>query len=323
MLVRRLAQLALAAAAALAAWSVLETLRALQPQFPSYPFYTTVYGTLSGLIFGAFLGCGEAIGTRSAVRVAKCASMGGLLGVIGGGIGFLAALKIVGLVGAHLVGNPHLIQMVAMPLAGGAGWAVMGAFIGAAARSGSARGAAVGALGGLVGALPGGLLVEYEWLWFPSFPFLHLVGLLLFGVSVVLARALLEKRFSFGVLRILGGPLKRREYLLTQGETVIGASSRCDIVIPFTGEAAAATRDATRPPVRGYRNIAETHCRIVAKGRDLFIAPLGGDVVVNGTRLDAQTKGGERESRSSGTEIFLKFDDVVACGTVCFLYKRG
>ena len=77
------------------------------------------------------------------------------------------------------------------------------------------------------------------------------------------------------------------------------------------------SRDALR------RDLADRHCRLVVRGRDLFIEPLGGVVRVNDQRLadgSEETHDGAQDGRTPGTA--LKFDDVVACGAAKFLYKR-
>ena len=320
-LIRRLIQLALGIAAGLATWPVMESLVHLQVYFPSYLSYSVVSGALFGLIFGAFLGGADGIIASHTRRIVLGSVTGGLIGASGGAIGFLAAQGLLFLVGEYLIGNLHLVENIATPVARAIGWAVLGAWVGAAAgiRSTSARKIAIGALGGFVGGILGGGAIEYGRLLFPALPVAHLAGLLLLGILIGLAYAYVERRLSFGVFRVLNGPFKSREYILNQRKMVIGSRARCDILIP-------AGKSGPRAELRtggaaGYREVAGAHCRLVARGRDLFIEPMEGIVRVNDESLTGkQSAESEPTARESGAP--LKFDDIVACGSVKFLYKR-
>lgn len=323
MLMRRLIQLALGIAAGLATWPVMEALVQLQERFPSYLAYAVVSGALFGLLFGAFLGGAEGIIASNSRRIVSGSVTGGIIGAAGGALGFLAAQGLLFVVGEYLLGNLHQVQHIAMPITRAVGWAVLGGCVGAAGglRSVSGRKTGIGASGGFLGGLLGGAAVEYGRLFFPAFPVAHLVGLLLLGVLIGLAYAFVEKRLSFGVFRLLNGPFKSREYILNQRRIVIGSRSRCDIPLPPLSPE---PKERSRTRVaRGYRDVAATHCRLVARGRDLFIEPLEGLVRVNDQRLVAEETGGEgRGARKAGRPTPLKFDDVIACGAAKFLYKR-
>ncbi len=320
-LIRRLIQLALGIAAGLAAWPVMEGLVHLQVFFPSYLAYSVVSGALFGLIFGAFLGGADGIIASHPRRIVLGSAAGGLVGAAGGAIGFLAAQGLLFLVGEYLVGNLHLVESIGTPLARALGWAVLGACVGAAAgiRSTSPRKIAIGALGGFVGGILGGAAIEYGRLFFPALPVVHLVALVLLGVLIGLAYAVVERRLSFGIFRVLNGPFKSREYILNQRKMVIGSDARCDIPIP--AQKSALPESASAGSSAGYREVAGAHCRLVARGRDLFIEPMEGIVRVNDERLAGrQAADSQPTAREWGAA--LKFDDIVACGAVKFLYKR-
>ncbi len=336
MFIRRLIQLALGLAAGLAAWPLMEALIHWEIHFAGYLVFSVVSGGLFGLIFGAFLGGAEGIIASRARRIAIGSAVGGVVGAGGGAVGFLVAQGILFVTGEYLIGNVRNLQRIGVPVARAVGWAVLGAFVGAAAgvQSFSLRKVGIGALGGFLGGFFGGAAVEYGRVFFPGFPLAHLVGLLLLGVLIGLAYAFVERRLSFGVFRVLNGPFKTREYILNQRRMIIGSRARCDIPLPSRA------RGAQRAPlgsseygtVRGYREVAEAHCRLVARGRDLFIEPIDGVVRVNDERIAGGTAPRSRaDSADSSDESTrgarpegkpLKFDDVVACGGVKFLYKR-
>lgn len=322
MLIRRLIQVALGIAGALAAWPIMESLVHLQTGFSGYLMYSVVSGVVFGLVFGAFLGSADGIIASRRRRIVAGASVGGAVGAGGGALGFLVAQALLFLVGEYLLANSHSVRYIALPLARAVGWAVLGACVGSAAgvRALSWRKIGIGTLGGFVGGLLGGAAVEYGTLLYPAFPIAQLVGLVVFGVLIGLSYALVERRLSFGIFRVLNGPFKSREYILNQRRLIIGSESRCDIPLPVRSLGAGAGRVSPAP---GYRDIADQHCRLVVHGRDLFIEPVNGVVRVNDEPLvdrGQETHEAHYGTRDAGTA--LKFDDVVACGSVKFLFKR-
>ncbi|HUX14435.1 MAG TPA: FHA domain-containing protein [Spirochaetia bacterium] len=306
LLIRRIIQLALGIAAGLATWPVMESVIRLQVHFPGYLLYTVASGALFGLIFGAFLGSADGIIASRDRRIAAGIAAGGLVGAAGGAFGFLVAQGVLFVVGEYLVGNQFEVRAFAMPIARAVGWAVLGAGVGAASgiRSVSGRKVAIGALGGFIGGLLGGAAVEYGRLLFPDAAVVHLIGLLLLGILIGLAYAFVEKRLSFGVLRMLNGPFKSREFILNQRKITIGSLPRCDIPLPAT------EKGGPGDSRNGYRGIAGLHCRMLVSGRDLFIQALDGEVRIN----DQPVK---KDPASP-----LKFDDVVACGSAKLIYRR-
>ncbi len=306
LLIRRIIQLALGTAAGLATWPIMESVIHLQIYFSGYLLYTVASGALFGLIFGAFLGSADGIIASSSRRIATGFAAGGLVGAAGGALGFLVAQGVLFVVGEYLVGNQFDVRAFAMPIARSVGWAILGAGVGAASgiRSVSSRKVGIGALGGFAGGLLGGAAVEYGRLLFPEAAVVHLVGLLLLGILIGLAYAFVERRLSFGVLRMLNGPFKSREFILNQRNITIGSLPGCDIPLP------SAEKGDPGSGRKGYRGIAGLHCRMVVNGRDLFIHAVDGEVRIN----DQPTK------REPGSP--LKFDDVVACGTAKLIYRR-
>jgi hypothetical protein len=304
--IRRIIQIALGIAAGLATWPLMESLIHLQVYFHGYLLYSVASGALFGLIFGAFLGSADGIIASRTRRMVTGGAASGTIGAAGGALGFLIAQGVLFVVGEYMIGNVFDVRTIAMPIARAVGWAVLGACVGAASgiRSVSGRKVGIGALGGFVGGLLGGAAVEYGRLLFPDAAVVHLVGLLLLGILIGLAYAFVEKRLSFGVFRVLNGPFKSREFILNQRKITIGTLPRCDIPLPLAGNG---DKGGTR---KGYRNIADTHCRLVVSGRDLFIQAVDGDVRINDQLL----------TKEPGAP--LKFDDVVACGSAKFIFRR-
>jgi hypothetical protein len=289
---RKTLQIVLGATAGLFAWPLMEGLIAFLSLFPDYLSYTAVSGAVFGLAYGAFLGSAEGIAAARTRRILTGALWGALAGVIGGAAGFLFGQGLLFVAGEYLSTNARITETFALPLARAAGWAVLGLFVGTASgfHSGSARKCGIGALGGVIGGLVGGALIEFGLVFFPGSPVVRALGLSVFGALLGLSFALVERRLSFGVMRVLNGRLKGREYLLNQRRTTIGEYPRCDI------------------PVSTYRAVAPVHATILRRGRDLLIESVAGPLTVNEEKT--------AEARP------LKYDDVVACGSIHFILRR-
>lgn len=322
MYIRRLIQLALGIAGGLAAWPVMELLIHVQSRFSGYLAYTAASGAIFGLLFGAFLGGAEGIIASRTRRTVIGALTGGLIGAAGGAFGFVVGQGLLFLIGDRLAATTTDIARIALPVGRAVGWGILGACVGAAGgiRSVSGRKILIGALGGFVGGIFGGAAVEYGRLLFVAAPAARLIGLLLLGALIGFAYAWVEKRLSFGVFRILNGPYKSREFILNQRRMTIGTLTRCDIPVPGPAGSGPKGADGVRGSGsgsgrgRGYRGVEPTHCRVLVKGRNLYLQPVQGAV-----RLNDESVSGEGENRGNP----LKFDDVVACGEVKFLYMRG
>ncbi len=325
MYIRRLIQLGLGIAGGLAAWPLMELMIHVQGSFSGYLGYTAASGAIFGFIFGAFIGGAEGIIASRGRRILTGTLAGALIGAAGGALGFVTGQGVLFLVGDRIAATTIDIQRVALPVGRAIGWAILGACVGAAGgiRSIAGRKILIGALGGFVGGIAGGAVVEYGRLLFVAAPAARLVGLILLGALIGLAYAWIEKRLSFGVFRILNGPYKSREFILNQRKMTIGTLSRCDIPLPAPDGRPTAEGKKQPPPLasspkagraRGYRGVEPTHCRVLVRGRNLYLQPVQGAV-----RLNDEKVTGEGETRGNP----LKFDDVIACGEVKFLYMRG
>ena len=113
-----------------------------------------------------------------------------------------------------------------LPVSRAVAWAVLGLFVGAGegARSRSPRKIGVGVLGGALGGLVGGALLEYSRLLLPVPAVSRLIGLVILGVAIAFFYGLIERGFAAGVLRVLNGRLKGKEFLINQRRSRIGSS---------------------------------------------------------------------------------------------------
>jgi hypothetical protein len=293
-LARRLIILALGLLGGIAAWPLAELILYFQSGFPSYLAFLLPLGAAVGLVVGAFFGAAEGITSRIKSRIPRGMLVGALIGLLGGAVGALAGQAALWLIGGIFLLSYRDMQWVVLPVSRAIGWAVLGIFVGAAegVRARSPKKILVGVLGGLVGGLLGGAALEYSRILLPHFAFSRLLGLVILGLAIGLFYGLIEQGMSFGVLRILVGDLKGKEFLLNQRRMRIGRSPRAEIALPT------------------YTDLAEVQADIRIRKGEPVLANLDSDypVLVNEEKV--------REKK-------LKLGDVIKVGSAKIFYKHG
>jgi hypothetical protein len=286
--------LALGVAGGLAVWPIAEEMLTLQKSFGSYLVFLAALGALVGLIMGAVFGAAEGITSRVRERIPSGVFFGAVVGLAGGAIGLVAGQAALWLIGGIFLATYSDFQWVVLPVSRALGWAVLGMFVGAGEgiRALSAKKAAVGVLGGFVGGLAGGFILEYLRLLVPGLPVFRLLGLVVLGAAIAAFYGIIERGMSMGVLRILTGELRGKEYLLTQRRVRIGRSRRNEIAL------------------RSYEGMADVQAQIMARRGEPVIVNRepGTPLLVNELRV---------------TERVLKFGDVIKVGPAKFYYKYG
>jgi hypothetical protein len=285
--IRRIIIIILGLLAGLTAWPLLELILVYQTLFPGYFLFSLSQGAVFGMVLGAFLGSGEGLTSRNSGKIIRGSATGLLVGLCGGMIGFTAGQ---GLLFALLQRGGGSF---ALPLARGISWTLLGLTAGMVEgiRAKSLKKCGFGALGGILGGIAGGAAIELLGSRFPGLIFVRLAALLIFGFFVALFYALLERGFSVGVLRVLNGPLRGKEYSISQNRIHLGSDAKNDIT------------------ATGYRKIMPRHGTFRLKGKDLFIKPAAEDarILVNEEAL----KG----------EQLLKYGDVLELGDVKLLFR--
>ncbi len=218
----------------IAAWPAAELVLYFQGTFPSYLAFLALLGAVVGALMGAFFGAAEGITSRIKVRIPTGLLLGALVGCIGGAAGALVGQAALWLIGGIFFLSYRDTQWVVLPVSRAIGWAVLGVFVGAGegVRALSPKKIAVGVIGGFLGGIVGGFALEYSRLLLPGFAFFRLVGLVILGLAIGFFYGLIEQGMSLGVLRILAGELKGKEFLLTEKRIRIGRSPRNEIALP-------------------------------------------------------------------------------------------
>ena len=277
--------------AGLAAWPISEIVLVFQPKFPSYLLFSSCLGMVFGGIMGGFLGSSEGITLSIRPKIASGIIAGTLIGIIGGALGFLIGQGSLLITSEMLFYSNKSFQSFGVPISRVVGWTFLGLFIGIVegVRALSWTKIKVGVLGGSVGGLLGGVALEYLRINHSDLNVARLIGLLILGALIGLFYGLFEKGLSQGVLKLLNGKLKGKEYLLVQKTIKIGTSGKADIQL------------------LGYTDVGEIHAGLKLKKSEIYLS-----------RLDPKKRVLVNENRI--TEHQLKFEDVVQIGSAKFLF---
>ncbi len=292
LLMRRLIIIILGILAGIAAWPVAELILIYQADFPSYFVFITVLGAVFGMIMGLFFGSGEGITSSVKSRVKRGMLTGTLIGFLGGIIGFLAGQAALLLIGGYLMRSYKSFNSIGLPVSRAIGWAFLGVFIGMVEgfRAGSLKKIIIGIIGGLLGGLLGGLALEYSKYLFPQVVYSRLVGLIILGFLLGLFYGIIEKGLSFGVLRVLNGKLRGKEFLINQNRIRIGRSDKNDITLAQ------------------YENISDSHAVVKIKRGEAILANLDPKIPVF-------------VNERAVKEHKLKMEDVIKIGSAKLYYK--
>jgi hypothetical protein len=242
-----------------------------------------LFGALAGICIGAALGIAEGIIVRSAYQARRGGLIGASAGIVGGAIG---------LVIGEMVFQPlKLLCFVGRSI----GWAVFGAFLGAAEgitrRSWKGLGSA--ALGGTIGGAIGGFMFDlvalFTVLLFGSDALSRGVALTIVGSCIGLWIVLMERVLAPATLKVVSGRFEGREFLLDKPRLTLGSNERGDIAI--FGD----------PQIRGH------HATMHHEGRGYVIeAEAGAPVMVNKQPVTRQALGGEDELIIGQTRLIYR-----------------
>jgi hypothetical protein len=278
--------------AGIASWPLAELALQMQGLFPSYLIFSIFLGVLFGIVIGGFFCSTEGIVQNDRSKMIIGIITGAIIGLIGGIIGFLIGQGVLFILGQSLIHSTKNFNLIGQPLSRSVGWAILGIFIGVTegVRSMSFKKIRIGILGGLIGGVVGGLALEYIRFVISNMMIARLIGLIIFGFFIGLFYGFIEKGLSYGILRLLNGIYKGKEYLINQRKIKIGAGKSNDIVL---GD---------------YEDIDKNHAVIYVKKKDLYIKRISKKypVYVNDEQI---------------SEYRLKLEDVIKIGQAKFFYK--
>jgi len=291
--IRRLILVILGVIAGAAAWPLIELLLSYQRLFPSYFIFSLAQGLVFGSVLGAFFGSGEGLTSKEGAKVIHGALTGMVTGIAGGIIGFLAGQAVLFLVIQYTFSSSHTHQFIVVPLARILGWIILGIAVGSSEglRARSLKKSLVGAAGGGIGGILGGAAIEYLRTLYPQWIYARLIGFVLFGLFIGFFYALLERRVSLGIVRVLNGSKRGKEYSFSQNKLSLGSGARNDIVL------------------EGYSGLAQRHAVFRVRGKDVYVE-----------KKDAKSRVLVNEVPVKKTHL-LKYEDVIQAGTAKLFYK--
>ncbi len=275
--------------AGMASWGAIEILLSYSFLISRHLVWNGLAGAAMGLIFGFFFGSAEGIMFSDIKRSIRGGLTGAGLGVAGG-IG--AVILAQGLL--YWIGNAELLassftDSFLVPLSRALGWGILGMIIGAVdgIRRGSGKRIGIGISGGLIGGLLGGLLLEFlTGIWTNSY-MARGIGIVVLGTGIGLFFTIFEYSRAYGIIRILTGALRGKEYLLITRKTKIGSSMGSDISLG------------------NYIGVVKDHAVLTANRDRVAIKNNKGTVLVN------DQPAGDQE---------LKYEDVIQIGDAKLFY---
>ncbi|MDA3948960.1 MAG: VWA domain-containing protein [Spirochaeta sp.] len=285
-LIRRLVYLAMGALAGVAVWPVMETLLVYQSAFSSYLLFSIASGVAFGVVMGAFFGAVDGMVAGSLQRILSGGAFGALLGALGGAGGFVLGQGMLFLLGAA--------DPVSVIVARVIGWTILGSAVGVSegVRRRSLRRGLVGLGGGLLGGALGGVVVEVLPLYLDA-AYARPVGLVVYGLAVTGAYGLVERRYTIGVLRLLNGLYKGKEFILNQRRITVGSDRRADVFLS------------------GYRRIAPQHAELREERGELVLYP-------NSAKESVERNDEAIDESGSG---ILKYGDVLRFGNAALIFR--
>ena len=278
---RRALLLALGILAGLTVWAALELLFAVTL---GYLVQAIIQGAVMGLVYGYVFGAAEGIAIGEPRKAAFTGLMGAGLGAIAGaGATVLASALLIGIANTAGSDRDQVVGLL-LPASRIVAWGLVGAAIATTEglRSLSVRRSLAGIIGGLVGGFIGGAALELLIRAIANPALGRAVGFVVMGASVGFFLGEFERRFSYARLRVLTGPLRNKEYLLSRRRTAIGSGVAANVYL------------------KAYPQAESRHADVIEIGGDMRIT-----TSINDVRVNEKPVNGER---------YLKYQDVIELG---------
>ncbi|MHB9108172.1 MAG: FHA domain-containing protein [Armatimonadota bacterium] len=245
-------------------WGVTEPLQSIWQSSSLFSLVaqTALYAALAGGAIGLMLGIGNGFSAGVFEKALRWAAFGLLWGALGGAVGGGLAQKIYGALSVD-----YTFAFWAQLLLRAAGWSIMGVFFGLGqsavviAEKKMRNGILGGALGGLLGGAAFQLLTVSA-----NGPGGRCLALCAMGLCIGALIGLVEEAAKEAWVRVTGGPLTGKQFILYEERTIIGSSPACSITL-------------IKDP-----NVAPEHAVIQNDRTEFIIAALlpGAVVLVNG-----------------------------------------
>lgn len=246
---------------------------------------------LSGMVLALCLGIAEPLSERNLPRSVRNGALGAMLGLIGGICVSLFVDSVYRAAGGGATADAQQMT-VRDVLARACAWGVLGLFLaaGPGLLMGNLKKIGIGLAGGLIGGAVGGAMFDpVSSLAGPEIS--RLVALCAIGMLTGAGTGLIENVAKTGWLKVTGGLIAGKQFILYRNPTYIGSGPECQIYL-------------FRDPNVGRRHAA---LHMVPGGIELEDLPLGQSSLVNGQPV---------------TRARLRHGDQIAIGATTFLFQE-
>lgn len=247
---------------------------------------------LAGMLLATCLGIAEPLSERNLPRAVRTGALGAVLGLIGGIIVSLFVDKLYRAAAGNAVPDPNQPLAVRDILARACAWGVLGLFLaaGPGLLMGNVKKTLAGLAGGLLGGAIGGALFD------PinavaGADVSRLLALCAIGAIAGCATGWIENAAKTGWLKVTGGLIAGKQFIIYRNPTYIGSAPDCQIYL-------------FRDPNIGRRHAA---LHLIPGGIELEDLPLGIKTSVNGKPV---------------SRIRLRHDDQITIGGTQFLFQE-
>jgi len=287
--IRKIFMILIGLLAGTASWALIELLFYFGESIKYHLLWNSLAGASIGLFFGLFFGSAEGIILSDFKRSLRGALSGSIMGLAAGVFVVILAQGLL-----YTIVNAELFirsvnESIIIPVFRALGWSLLGLVIGSidGIRSRSIRKIGIGISGGFLGGLTGGVLLELlSKNWSNGF-FARGTGLAVMGIGIGLFYTLFESSRAFGLIRVLTGSLRGKEYIIVMKKTKIGSSLNANI------------------PLGEYSDVLENHAILKVHKKEVFIERSEGLVLVNDQAV---------------LKHELKYEDVIQIGEAKLFY---
>ncbi|MBL4700806.1 MAG: FHA domain-containing protein [Phycisphaeraceae bacterium] len=188
-----------------------------------------VWYTVVGVMFAFLLAVAEPMMTRNRRGVVLNGAVGIGLSLVGAAVIGLFINKIYHLLGGGTLDASFIRQVVAR----GVVWAVFGMFItiAPAVVMKSSKKLVIGIIGGALGGFLGGLLFDPIDVLFNSASLSRLLAFVTIGFLSGMATGLIESAAKTGWLKVTGGVITGKQFIIYRNPTFLGSSPACEIYL--------------------------------------------------------------------------------------------
>lgn len=278
----------------MAVWPCVELLLSYQGAFSAYLASFLALGTLSGMVAGGFFGSVDGILAQDFHKALQGIIGGSFWGLLSGLAGFGAGQAVLMILSRLILGEGSLPSLPMAAAARGLSWAVFGVLLSLmeGIRCRSLHLLLVGLFGGLLGGILGGAALEGLQVIFPGVMVARLFGFLILFTALGFFYSFFEWKLSWGILCLLNGPMKGREYLINQRRIRIGSDEFSDICL------------------KDYDGVAQEHANLAVNRGQLWIEKMDDRAIlqVNEEPLEEQELIYEDVLKIGSARFFLKVE---------------